>query len=44
MRDIEILKQHPRKVLDSLKLGEVDSIVLLCHLAERSTFVADLEM
>ena len=26
MRDIEILNQHPRKVLDKLKLGQVDSI------------------
>ena len=26
MRDIEILNQHPRKVLDNLKLGQVDSI------------------
>lgn len=26
MRDIQILKQHPKKVLDNLKLGEVDSI------------------
>ena len=26
MRDIEILNQHPRKVLYKLKLGQVDSI------------------
>ena len=26
MRDIKILNQHPRKVLDKLKLGQVDSI------------------
>jgi len=26
MRDIEILNEHPRKVLDKLKLGQVDSI------------------
>lgn len=26
MRDIEILNQHPGKVLDKLQLGEVDSI------------------
>jgi hypothetical protein len=26
MRDIEILHQHPKKVLESLKRGEIDSI------------------
>ena len=26
MRDIKILNQHPKKVLDKLKLGQVDSI------------------
>ena len=26
MRDRQILQQNPRKVLDNLKLGEVDSI------------------
>lgn len=26
MRDIQILNEHPKKVLDNLKLGEVDSI------------------